>query len=245
MPVSIALGRAKESSGDAPGFGRYENGDLPRVREELVVRLDVVRGEESALSWMAVVPAEQRAGRLLELFLHAVPQPRYDDFGFVSINWLAELQRLVDDGVQRAVFGIPVDVADEEAEDRLSRRALEMLLQRDHRFLLEENRIRRAAGGFSAGTRGARCGRRVPQNRPIHRHRLLFGFGPRDASVSRTTRAARSTSRCVTTRSRRGPHGASRTPACASRWDTDSGVSPLRSRSTMTMLDCGSDGRTV
>src|SRR5258705_8834605 len=143
---------------------------------------------------MAVVPAEQRAGRLLELFLHAVPQARYDDFGLVAINRLAELQRLVDDGVQRAVFGIPVDVPDEEAEDRLGRRALEMLLQCDHRFLLEENRIRRAAGGFSAGTRGARSGRRVPQNRPSHPHRVWVWVGPGDAGGSRAKPGGRSTS---------------------------------------------------
>src|SRR5690348_9595520 len=98
-----------------------------------------------------------------------------------------------------------------------------MILQRDDGFLLKENRIGRAAGGLSPGARAAGRGRGVPQDRAIQRHRLGLRLGAlAHDSVSTTIRAARSTSarvtsRWVTARSRRGPYGASRTPAWASR----------------------------
>src|SRR6266571_2008046 len=161
---------------------------------------------------------------------------------------LAEFQHLIDDGVQRAVFRITIDIANEKSKDRLCRRALEMLLQGDDRFLLKEDRIERAAGGTASGARGPRRGRRIPQDRPIQRHRLGFRLDPvAHASVSKMMPAARSTSarvtsRWVTARSRRGPNGTNRTPACVSRVVTPSEVSRSRRRSTIMMLVSGTEG---
>src|SRR2546425_13210407 len=141
---------------------------------------------------MAVVPAKQRAGRLLELFLHPVPQTRHHDFGLVAVNRLAELQRLVDDAVQHASFRIAIDVADEKTEDRLRGRALEVFLQGDHSLLLEKDRIGRAPRR-TPGSGGSRCGRRIPQDRAIHWHRLRAGIWSRaHFTVSRMIRATRS-----------------------------------------------------
>ena len=78
-----------------------------------------MRGEESALPRMAVVPAQECACGLLQLLLHPVPQPRHDDFRLVAIDRLAQLQGLVDDGVEHAGFRIAINVADEKTEDRL------------------------------------------------------------------------------------------------------------------------------
>src|SRR3989454_6106591 len=164
------------------------------------------------------------------------------------IDGLAELQRLVDDDIEHARFGIAIHVTDQKTEDRLSGRALEMLLQRDDGFLLEENRI-----GRPASPRRTRSGqRRIPQDRPVHRHRLklrrrtIRGRGGH-RSVSRMIPAARSTSarltsRCVTARSRRTPNGTTRTPASASRGTTVSAPSPSCTRSSITMFVSGTDG---
>jgi len=81
----------------ATGFGGNQNRDVPRLREDFSCVSTSWVVKEAALPWMAVVPAQQRSSRFLELFLHAVPQPRHDDFGLVTINRLAELQRLVDE----------------------------------------------------------------------------------------------------------------------------------------------------
>src|SRR2546425_12163002 len=106
---------------------------------------------------MAAVPAKQRSCRLLELFLHPVPQTRHHDVGLVAVNRLAEFQRLVDDAVQHASFRMAIDVADEKTEDRLRGRALEVLLQGDKTLLLEKDRVGRARRP-TPWRGGSRCG---------------------------------------------------------------------------------------
>src|SRR6266576_563948 len=209
-PIGIGLRRSKESSREPAGLGRDEDRDVPGLGEKLLVGLDVMLREIAALARMTVIPPEQRSRCLAQLLLHPLPQARDHDLRLIAINRLAELQRLVYDGVQCAGFGIAIDVPDEESKDCLRRRALEMLLQGDDRFLLEKDRIRRPAGGL-AGIGGPTSpgDRRIPQDRSLEGHRQRLGRGAH-ASVSTTMRAARSTSdrptsRCVTARSRCGP----------------------------------------
>src|SRR5436190_21730334 len=145
VPV-VGLGSAKETPGETACLCGHEHGHVPRLGEELFVRFNVVRGEEPPLPRVAVIPAEQRRGHFAELLLHPLPQARHDDFGLIAVNRLAELQRLVDDGIQHPGFGIAIHVTNEETEDRLRWGALQVLLQRNDGFLLKEDRVRRAVG---------------------------------------------------------------------------------------------------
>ena len=74
MPIAV-LRCAKEFSGYATRLSGNEDGNLPRIGEEFLVRLNVVGREVSALPRVAVVPTEQQPRRLRQLLLHSIPQP--------------------------------------------------------------------------------------------------------------------------------------------------------------------------
>ena len=206
-PGLVRAGPKEPGDGLAVGVAPQHEGDLPRLREVVLVRLDVVSRHRDRQRRMRVVPADQVTFLFFRLRHDPLPDAGDDVGGPVAVNRLAQAQRRVDDEIRNVGVGTLAQITDEEAQDPLPRRrgGGEVLADGREGGLREEHGERDVARprASSSPSPRPRRGSGTPQD----------GLGERDRLAERSVRAHRSKimSGCLT------PYGRRRRSARASR----------------------------
>jgi len=113
-PRLVRAGPKKTGDGLAVRVAPQHEGDLPRLREVVLVCFDVVRRHRDRQRRMGVVPTDQVTFCFLHLRYDPIPESGHNVGGAVAVDRLAQAQRRIDDEIRNVAVGALAQIADEK-----------------------------------------------------------------------------------------------------------------------------------